>query len=100
MTPLTEKQRAALVALRERARSPFDFGSTTVNRLCALGLAERIHHVHANGRASTTLHITPEGLDAIGAPAWSVPSMSVSSTSGVAVASSVPLAVMRKERTP
>lgn len=60
--PLTPKQIEALRALAERARTPWDFGSTTVNRLCAFGYAERIHH-DVKGRKDTTLHVTPAGLE-------------------------------------
>lgn len=65
MPEITTKQREALVSLSERAASPFDFGSTTVNVLCKRGLAERVRH-ETSGRMSTTLHITPQGLAAIG----------------------------------
>lgn len=58
--PLTESQREALRLLALRDLSPWDLGSTTVNRLCNAGYAERVRFTNAN-LATTKLRITAAG---------------------------------------
>lgn len=59
-TAITVKQLEALGRLAAAPRSPFDFGSTTVNHLRALGLCESVATMR-DGQRSTKLHITEEG---------------------------------------
>lgn len=61
MKPLTDKQREALALIATGPRNPFDFGSTTVNRLRSAGLVRS----EARKVATSMLVITDAGLAAL-----------------------------------